>query len=287
MNVGFIGLGIMGQPMSRRLLQAGFSLTVYNRAAAKAQDLLKIGAKWAESPAAVTAASEVIITILPDTPDVETVLFGENGIHQGLSPGKIVVDMSTIAPEATVRFAKRLRQHECELLDAPVSGGENGAIAGTLTVMVGGSEHAFQRCLPLFQAMGRNIHHLGANGNGQRTKLVNQVICGLNIVAMSEGLHLAERLGLDNEKVLEVVASGAAGSWMLSNLAPRILQNDFRPGFMIKLQQKDLRLATELMQTLGEDFPGTALAHALFTKAVKQNLGEQGTQGLINIFERA
>ncbi|MGH7600645.1 MAG: NAD(P)-dependent oxidoreductase [bacterium] len=281
MNVGFIGLGIMGQPMSRHLLQAGFSLSVYNRTASKAQALLEMGAKFAESPAAVAAASEIIITTLLDTPDVEAVLFGENGVYEGLSAGKIVVDMSTISPEATVQFAARLREKECELLDAPVSGGENGAIAGTLTILVGGDNQAFQKCLPLFQAMGKNIVHLGANGNGQRTKLVNQVICALNILAMSEGLHLAERIGLDTEKVLHVVSGGAAGSWMLSNLAPRILQNDFRPGFMIKLQQKDLRLAMELIKTLGEDFSGTALMHSLFTKAVEAGLGEQGTQGLI------
>jgi 3-hydroxyisobutyrate dehydrogenase len=284
MNVGFIGLGIMGQPMSRHLLQAGFSLTVHNRTASKAQALIEMGAKLAETPAAVAAAGEIIITMLPDTPEVEAVLLGEKGVYEGLSPGKIVVDMSTISPEATVQFAAHLREKQCELLDAPVSGGENGAIAGTLTIMVGGDEQAFQKSLPLFQAMGKNIVHLGANGNGQRTKLVNQVICALNILAMSEGLHLAERIGLDAKKVLQVVSSGAAGSWMLSNLAPRILQNDFRPGFTIKLQQKDLRLAMELIKTLGEDFPGTALTHSLFMQAVEQGLGEQGTQGLINIF---
>jgi 3-hydroxyisobutyrate dehydrogenase len=284
MNIGFIGLGIMGQPMSRHLLQAGLSLTVYNRTASKAQALIEMGAKPANSPAAVAAASEIIITTLPDTPEVETVLFGKDGVYNGLSAGKIVVDMSTISPEATVQFAARLREKQCELLDAPVSGGENGAIAGTLTIMVGGNEQAFTKCLPLFQAMGRNIVHLGASGNGQRTKLVNQVICALNILAMSEGLHLAERIGLDAEKVLHVVSSGAAGSWMLSNLAPRILQNDFQPGFMIKLQQKDLRLAMELIKTLDKDFPGTALTYSLFTKAMEQGLGEQGTQGLINIF---
>jgi 3-hydroxyisobutyrate dehydrogenase len=287
MNIGFIGLGIMGQPMSRHLQQAGFSLTVYNRTASKAQALIEMGAKLANSPAAVAAASEVIITMLPDTPEVETVLFGKDGVYEGLRAGKIVVDMSTISPEATVQFAARLREKQCELLDAPVSGGETGAIAGTLTIMVGGDKQAFQKCLPLFQAMGKNIVHLGANGNGQRTKLVNQVICALNILAMSEGLHLAERLGLDSEKVLQVVSSGAAGSWMLGNLAPRILQNDFRPGFMIKLQQKDLRLAMELIKTLGEDFPGTALTYSLFAKAVEAGLGEQGTQGLINIFKRS
>lgn len=286
MNIGFIGLGIMGQPMSRHLLQAGFPLTVYNRTAAKAQALVAMGAKLAESSDAVAADSEIIITMLPDTPDVEAVLFGQNGVYEGLSAGKIVVDMSTISPEATVQFAARLREKQCELLDAPVSGGENGAIAGTLTIMVGGNEQAFQKCWPLFQAMGRNIVHLGSNGNGQRTKLVNQVICALNILAMSEGLHLAERIGLDTEKALQVVSSGAAGSWMLSNLAPRILQNDFQPGFMIKLQQKDLRLAMELIKTLGEDFPGTALTHLLFMQAVEQGIGEQGTQGLINIFKR-
>ncbi|MDZ7290906.1 MAG: NAD(P)-dependent oxidoreductase [candidate division KSB1 bacterium] len=286
MNLGFIGLGIMGQPMSRRLLQAGFNLIVYTRTPARAQAVMAMGAQWAESPADVAARSEIIITMLPDTPEVETVLFGENGVYQGLSAGKIVVDMSTISPEATVKFAEQLRARECELLDAPVSGGESGAIAGTLTIMVGGNENSFQKCLPVFQAMGKNIVHLGTNGDGQRAKLVNQVICALNILAMSEGLHLAERLGLDREKVLQVVSAGAAASWMLSNLAPRILHNDFRPGFKIKLQQKDLRLAMELIQALGENFPGTALAYSLFNKAVEQGLGEQGTQGLINLFKK-
>jgi 3-hydroxyisobutyrate dehydrogenase len=285
MKVGFIGLGIMGQPMARNLLKAGFSLTVYNRTTAKAQALLADGAQLGVSPAAVAAACEVIITMLPDTPDVEVALFGKNGVYEGLNAGKIVVDMSTISPEATARFAGRLREKKCEMLDAPVSGGESGAIAGTLAIMAGGDEAAYRKCLPLFQAMGRNVSHLGANGNGQRTKLVNQIICALNILAMCEGLHLAEKLELDSEKVLQVVSGGAAGSWMLNNLAPRILKNDFQPGFMIKLQQKDLRLAMEAIRTLGEDFPGTALTYELFTQAVEEGLGEQGTQGLINLFK--
>jgi 3-hydroxyisobutyrate dehydrogenase len=287
MKVGFIGLGIMGKPMSSLLLQAGFDLTVHTRTAAKAEPLLAGGAQWAESPAAVAAASEIVMTMLPDTPDVEAVLFGRRGVSEGLRVGKIVVDMSTIASEATVQLAARLRGQKCELLDAPVSGGENGAIAGTLTIMVGGDEQAFQKCLPLFQAMGKNIVHLGVNGNGQRTKLVNQMICALNILAMTEGLHLADVLGLENERVLQAVASGAAGSWMLNHLAPRILQNDFKPGFMIKLQQKDLRLVKEVIDQLGEDFPGTALTYALFSKAVERGLGEQGTQGLINLFKKS
>jgi len=285
MQIGFIGLGIMGQPMARHILQAGFPLTIYNRTAAKAQTLLTLGANWADSPAAVAAASEVILTMVADTPDVEEVLFGERGVIDGLSAGQTVIDMSTIAPEATAKFAARLREKNCEMLDAPVSGGESGAINGTLTIMAGGNEATFQQCLPLLQTMGKNIFYLGTNGNGQRTKMVNQVICALNILAMSEGMHLTACLGLDREKVLQVVSSGAAGSWMLSNLAPRILQNDFTPGFMIKLQQKDLRLATELMQSLGEGFPGTALTYELFSQAVVQGLGEQGTQGLINLFE--
>jgi len=287
MKVGFIGLGIMGQPMARHLLHAGFSLKVHTRTAAKAASLLAGGAEWAASPAAAAAGSDIVITMLPDTPDVEAVFFGQNGVYEGLRAGQIVVDMSTISPEATVKFAERLRGKKCELLDAPVSGGENGAIAGTLTIMAGGDERAFQKCLPLFQAMGKNITHCGAGGNGQRVKLVNQVICALNILAMSEGLQLAGSLGLDREKVLHIVSSGAAGSWMLSNLAPRILQNDFRPGFMIKLQQKDLRLASEAIAALGENFPGTVLTYSLFTKAVEQGLGEQGTQGLINVFKQA
>ncbi len=283
MKLGVIGLGIMGAPMAANLLKAGFDVTVYNRTRTKAERLRSLGATIAHSPQHLASNAEIIITIVSDTPDVQEVLFGENGVAEGLTPGKIVIDMSTISPEATQAFAERIAALGCEFLDAPVSGGEPGAIAGTLTIMAGGSKAAFEKCLPVFSAMGKNIVHVGLSGSGQCTKMVNQVICSLNIVAMTEGLLLAQHTGLDLARTLQVVSGGSAGSWMLNNLAPRILQNDFAPGFMIKLQQKDLRLAMELLEGFEEKFPGAALAHELFSQAVARGLGEQGTQGLINL----
>jgi len=284
MQIGFIGLGIMGRPMAEHLLKAGYRLAVFNRTASKTKSLVEQGAEAVSSPTELAATCEVIITMVSDTSDVEEVLFGNAGIRHGLSAGKIVIDMSTISPEATERFAGRLRAASCEMLDAPVSGGEPGAQAATLTIMVGGKREVFEKCQPIFAALGKNIVYCGRNGNGQRTKLVNQVISALNILAMTEGLRLARLSHLDLQTTLQALSSGAASSWMLTNLAPRILKNDFAPGFMIRLQSKDLRLATELMQSLGKEFPGTALTHQLFQQAVEKGLGEQGTQGLINLF---
>ncbi|MDZ7268156.1 MAG: NAD(P)-dependent oxidoreductase [candidate division KSB1 bacterium] len=284
MQIGFIGLGIMGRPMAEHLLKAGYCLMVCNRTAGKTKPLVELGAEAAGSPAELAAACEVIITMVSDTPDVEEVLFGKGGVSEGLAVGKIVIDMSTISPAATENFAARLRAASCEMLDAPVSGGEPGARAATLTIMVGGRREVFEKCQPIFATLGRNIVYCGSSGNGQRTKLVNQVICALNILAMTEGLRLAKLTGLDLQTTLQAVSGGAAGSWMLSNLAPRILKNDFAPGFTIRLQSKDLRLAMELMQSLGKEFPGTALTHQLFQQAVAKGLGGQGTQGLINLF---
>lgn len=283
MKLGVIGLGIMGAPMAANLLKAGHDVIVYNRTAAKAEKLRALGATVADSPKQVASNVEVIITIVADTPDVQAVLFGTNGVAAGLTPGKIIIDMSTISPEATIDCAERIQALGCDFLDAPVSGGELGAIAGTLTIMVGGRKEAFEKCLPVFSALGKNIVYVGASGKGQCMKMVNQVICSLNIVAMTEGLLLAQHAGLDLERTLQVVSGGSAGSWMLNHLAPRILENDFAPGFMIKLQQKDLRLAMELLEGSEEKFPGAALAYQLFSQAVAHGLGEQGTQGLINL----
>jgi len=292
MRLGFIGLGTMGRPMAMNLLKAGFPLTVYNRTASKAQPLLEMGAAWAPSPADLAETSEVVLTMLSDTPDVEAVLFGPGGVWEGIRPGSIVIEMSTIAPEAAATFAQRLAERGCEMLDAPVSGGERGAIEGTLAIMVGGREDTFQRCLPVLRALGKTIVYTGPSGSGQKTKLVNQLICALTIIAVVEGVHLAERLGLNLETTFRVVSGGAAASWMLSTLAPKIMQNDFAPGFKIALQQKDLRLVREAIQQISgqadepEIFPGAALAFRLFREAVAEGLGEQGTQGLIALYRR-
>ena len=246
MKVGFVGLGIMGAPMAANLIGAGFALNVYNRTPGKCEALERAGGKGLSgTPAKLASASEVVVTIVSDTPDVEAVLFGENGLAEGLEPGSVVIDMSTISPTRTVEFAARLADRQVDMLDAPVSGGDKGAIAGTLSIMVGGEQEAFNRCLPLFEAMGKNIVYTGPNGNGQKTKLVNQVVGSLNLLAMIEGLRMAEKAGLDPQRTLDAVGAGAAGSWMWTHLGPRVARRDFAPGFMIRLHQKDLRLAAE------------------------------------------
>ena len=285
MHIGFIGLGIMGKPMAMNLLKAGFTVTVYNRTTAKCRPLVDAGAAAVSSPLDAAKCSDVVVTVVSDTPDVEAVLFGDEGIWHGLKEGQIVIDMSSISPAATQRFAARLREKSVELLDAPVTGGEKGAIEGTLAIMVGGDGDTFNRCLPIFHAMGKTIVYAGQSGSGQKTKLVNQMLCAQHIVAMAEGLRFARSSGLDMETTLKVVSGGAAGSWMLSNLAPRILQNDFAPGFTIKLQQKDLRLVREALQDMTETYPATELAYELFTEAVASGLGDLGTQGLIKLFK--
>ncbi|MBU7004273.1 MAG: NAD(P)-dependent oxidoreductase, partial [Theionarchaea archaeon] len=194
-------------------------------------------------------------------------------------------DMSTISPDKTVEFATRLAEMDVEMLDAPVSGGERGAKEGTLTIMAGGKEEVFAKCLPIFEAMGKNITYVGGNGDGQRVKLVNQVICGLNILAVVEGMRLARESGLDTKIVHQVVSTGAASSWMLSNLGRAILSDDYSPGFKISLQSKDLRLAIESMHALGMDAPGTELTYSLFKQATEAGLGELGTQGLLKLFK--
>jgi len=271
--------------MATNLLKAGFSLTVYNRTAKKCGPLVEAGATAANSPSEAAAGSDLVITIVSDTPDVEAVLFGEEGISNSLKEDQIVIDMSSISPAETERFAARLRDKRVEMLDAPVTGGEKGAIEGTLAIMVGGKRETYEKCLPVLQAMGKTIVYAGESGSGQKTKLVNQILCAQHIVAMADGLRFARESGLDMETTLRVVSGGAAGSWMLSNLAPRILLDDFAPGFAIKLQQKDLRLVREVLEGMTGEFPATELAYSLFTEAVEMGLGEQGTQGFINLFK--
>jgi 3-hydroxyisobutyrate dehydrogenase len=283
MRIGFIGLGIMGAPMAGHLLDAGHDLTVFNRTASKCEPLQRRGARVADSPSEVAQASEVIFLCVSDTPDVEAVLFGEGGVSHGVGEGAIVVDCSTISADATERFAARLQAQGVALLDAPLTGGDVGARNATLTIMVGGDEAAFERVRPLLETVGRLILPMGPSGSGQRTKMVNQIICALNVLGMAEGLAFAERCGMDLEKVLQVVSSGAAGSWALANYAPRVLQGDYAPGFPMRLQAKDLRLCAEAISELGGRFEGTALSTRIFAEACEAGLADQGTQGLINL----
>jgi len=227
----------------------------------------------------------VVITIVSDTPDVEAVLFSPDGIAASLAPGGVVIDMSTIAPAAAVRFAKMLAERSIGMLDAPVSGGEPGAVKGTLSIMVGGEPQVFERCLPVLQAMGRNIVHAGPSGRGQMTKLVNQIATSLNLLAAVEVVRVAKAAGLDAEDTLRVIGGGAGASWMLENLGPKIAAGDWTPGFRIRLQDKDLRLAKAFAAELGLETPGLALTAALFHTANERGLGEAGNQGLYLLWE--
>lgn len=285
MDVGFIGLGTMGRPMVRNLLKAGHRVTIYGRRRFVVEELVAEGAESKDSPSQVAEVSTITITMLPDSPDVEQVVTGHGGVLDGADSGDIVVDMSTISPFVAQKIAKIAATKGVDFLDAPVSGGESGAITGTLSIMVGGSEPAFERCVPIFQALGKTITYMGGSGSGQMTKLCNQVICALNIEAVCEGLALGAKAGLNMSKLLHVVSGGAASSWMLSNLAPKMLSKDFEPGFKIDLQQKDLRLALATADEVKLPLPGTGLMHQLFRIAQAAGLGEKGTQALITCLE--
>ena len=285
-RIAFIGLGIMGRPMALNLLKAGFAVTVWNRTAAKMKPLTDAGAKPARSAADAASASTVTITMVSDTPDVEEVILGAGGALDGAARTSVIVDMSTISPSATRRIAQACAAKGVEMLDAPVSGGEGGAIAGTLSIMVGGKKETFERARPVFEAMGKTITYCGPSGSGQAAKLCNQVIGALNILAMCEGLVLGVKQGLDPSTLLQAVGAGAAGSWMLSNLGPKIIARNLAPGFMVKLQQKDLRLVMEATRELGATLPGATLVHQLFGVVEATGGGDLGTQSLITVVER-
>ena len=287
MHIGFVGLGIMGKSMALNLMKRGFEVSVWNRTPEKAAPLREAGAMVADSLHALATEMDVIITIVTDTPDVEEVLFGDAGVLQGSSMGTVVIDMSTISPEATEGFAAKLEAAGCEMLDAPVSGGDIGAKNATLTIMVGGKPEVFQRCLPVFEAMGKNITLCGGHGDGQRVKMINQIFCGLHAVALSEAFLLAEKVGLDLQIMHKVVSSGAAGSWALDNYGPRLLKGDLDPGFKLGMQQKDLRIAAETARRFGDAFSGTELAYKLFSSAKKDGLGDLGSHGLIKLYEKS
>lgn len=286
MKIGFVGLGIMGKSMSLNLLKAGFEVTVWNRTPGKARLLKEAGAAVAKSLRSLAVNNEIIITMVNDTPDVKEVIFGSEGLLPGLSSGKMVIDMSTISPEATEKFAARLQKLGCEMLDAPVSGGDSGAKNGTLTIMVGGKKAVFEKALPVFQAMGKSLTLCGGSGDGQRTKMINQILCGLHAVALSEAFVLAEKVGLDINIMHQVVSSGAAGSWALDNYGPRVLKDDLSPGFKLSMQQKDLRIAYETAKQFGDEFKGTELAYELFTRAKEKGFGELGSHGLIRLYDK-
>jgi 3-hydroxyisobutyrate dehydrogenase len=273
--------------MAVNLLKAGFPLVVFNRTKSKCEPLTALGATVAGSPRELAEQSDVVIAIVSDTRDVEQVLFSEAGVWHGVRQGMTVIDMSTISPRATVQFSERLLEKGCEMLDAPVSGGEKGAREKALGIMVGGRREVFDRFLPLFQAMGKTIIYAGPSGSGQKTKLVNQVVAAINLLAMVEGLRLVRAAGLNAEATLRAISSGAASSWMLTNLGPKILNDDFAPGFSIRLQNKDLKLVMEFIADVNGDFPGAKLVSSLFGEALRCGLGDAGNHGLINLWREA
>jgi 3-hydroxyisobutyrate dehydrogenase len=284
-RIGFIGTGVMGKPMAGNLLRAGYPLSILKRNIEKAAPLLALGASSMDSPEEIARVSDVIILMLPDTKTVESVLFGDRGVIFGLKESATVIDMSTIAPAETVRFALRLAERGCEMLNAPVSGGEKGAEAGTLGIMVGGAQRAFDTCYEIFRAMGSTITYTGPSGCGQKTKLVNQLVGATNLLGVVEAIRLARVAGLNVETTLKAISSGAASSWMLNNLGWKILQEDFAPGFSMRLQYKDMVLLKDLTEGLGGDYPAAHLVHSLFEKAIEAGLSTEGNQGLINLWD--
>jgi 3-hydroxyisobutyrate dehydrogenase len=284
-RIGFIGLGIMGQGMAANLLKAGFPLTVWNRTVTRMQELVGLGAHAGASPADVAERSDVVVICVSDTPDVQTVILGEHGVIHGARPGALVIDCSTISPQATREMAATLAEKGIFMLDAPVSGGSEGAAKGTLSIMVGGADDQFARALPIFQAMGKTITHVGGHGAGQTVKLVNQVLVVGNCIAMSEALMLAQAGGVDLQKTYTAISQGAAGSWMFTNRAPQIMARDWRPGFTIDLQQKDLRLVLDAADASGAPLPITSLVFQLYRTLQAQGLGSEGNHALIKALE--
>ena len=261
--VGFIGLGIMGAPMAGHIIDGGHKLFAHTRTKVP-QELIDKGAVVCASGQEIAQKSDFIITMVPDTPQVEEVLFGESGVAAGLSPGKTVIDMSSISPIQTKEFARRINELDCQYLDAPVSGGEVGAKAGSLTIMIGGEPAAFEQAKPLFELMGKNITRVGGNGDGQTCKVANQIIVALNIEAVSEALLFASKAGADPARVREALMGGFASSKILEVHGERMIKRTFDPGFRIELHQKDLNLALSNARAMGLSLPNTATAQELF-----------------------
>ena len=284
MNIGFIGLGLMGRPMAAHLIGAGHSVALH-RVKEVSQFLVDQGGVALDSARTVAEASDVIILMLPDTPDVEAVLFGADGVAAGLSAGKLVIDMSSISPVATKDFAKRIRALGCDYLDAPVSGGEVGAKNAALTIMVGGEQAAFDKALPLFQTMGKNITLVGGNGDGQTAKVANQIIVGLNIEAVAEALMFAKQAGADPAKVREALMGGFAASRVLEVHGERMVKRTFDPGFRIRLHRKDLSLAIDAAKSLDIALPNTSATQQLMNAAIARGDGDKDHSALIRTLE--
>ncbi len=283
--IGFIGLGIMGRPMAKNLLKAGYPLVVHNRSRAAVDDLAKAGAKTAGSPKEVAAQSDVLITMLPNSPDVELVALGKDGIIEGARSGLLYADMSTISPIVTKKVGEALSAKGVKMLDAPVSGGEKGAIDAALSIMVGGDKAVFDTLLPIFQAMGKTITLLGPLGAGGFTKLANQIIVAVNLTALGEALTLAKKAGLDREQTLTALGGGLAGSRCLEQKKPNYIAGSYNPGFKIDLHYKDLGLIMDAARSLGVPLPTTAVVQELFSALRVKGKGGLDHSGVITLLE--
>ena len=283
--IGFIGLGIMGRPMAKNLLKAGYPLVVHSRSRGPVDEIARAGAKVGSSPRDVAAQSDVLITMLPNSPDVELVALGRDGIIEGARPGLLFVDMSTISPIFSKKVGEALAAKSVKMLDAPVSGGEKGAVDGALSIMVGGDKAVFDAVLPIFQAMGKTITHLGPLGFGGFTKLANQIIVAVNLTALAEALTLAKKAGLDRELTLTALAGGLAGSKCLDQKKPNYLADAYHPGFKIDLHFKDLGLIMESARALGVPLPTTAVVQELFSALRVRGRGGLDHSGVITLLE--
>ena len=285
-RIGFIGLGIMGAGMASNLIDKGCDVVVWNRTASRMDPLVTAGATAATSPSEVGRLCPIVMICVSDTPDVEAVLHSDSGLSTGLSAGSLVIDHSTISPGATVAFAEEVASLGGSWIDAPVSGGSEGAAKGTLSIMVGGSEADVERARPYMEAFGATITHVGPVGSGQQVKIVNQILVVVTQLAVSEALLFAQAAGLDLEATLDAVKGGAAGSWMLANRGPQMIERDWRPGFTIDLQQKDLRLALVAADAVGSPIPGTALVFQLYRALQNEGLGGEGNHALVKALEK-
>jgi 3-hydroxyisobutyrate dehydrogenase len=284
-RIGFIGLGLMGKPMAKRLLSAGHELKVFNRSRGPVEELVRLGAEAAGSPAETASESDYTILMLPDSKDVRLVVLGERGVIQAAKPGSTVIDMSTISPVVEREIYATLKERGVGYLDAPVTGGTIGAEQGTLAIMVGGDYAVFKKAEPILRVLGQRIVYMGPSGSGQMTKICNQISVALSLLGACEALLLASKSGLDLDKVIEIISSGAGASWQLANLGPAIVNRDFRPGFKAEHLMKDLRIALEIGQELNLPLLGTALVHQLFKSLVARGEGALGTQAVVKVLE--
>jgi 2-hydroxy-3-oxopropionate reductase len=285
-RIGFIGLGAMGKPMTRNLMKAGYPVNVLTRTRSRIEDLIADGAVWCNTPKEIAQKSDVVITMLPDTPDVEQVLGGRDGVFDGARPGMLLIDMSTVSPVAVRKLARDAEARGCDFLDAPVSGGDIGAQNGTLSIMAGGQEPAFRRAMPLFQALGKTILLIGDSGAGQITKAANQILTAVTTEAVAEALVFAAKAGVDPAKVRQALMGGSASSRILTTHGEKMIERDFKPGFRMRLHRKDLDITLDAGKTYGAALPVTALVRELMTETLNDGQGDMDNSSFLLLLEK-